>query len=135
MQLLYREREEKGGGLQLQDTPGCKKTTKKWGGGLAKCILHQDTITSVRAAGLPNAKDRTGSSTSSRLQFYPPAYYKIERRLILEHGEPICFYEINFKTCRTHLFLRDYFQNVRNTFISPLNSKSKKELRNPPNFN
>jgi hypothetical protein len=107
-----------GGGLQLQDTPGCKE--QKWGeekrkgggGGFAKCILHRDTITSVCAAGLPNAKDRTGSSTSSRLPFYPPAYYKIKRRLISEHGEPICFYEINFKTCRTHSFFRDYFQIV-----------------------
>ncbi len=30
---LYRERGEEGGGLQLQDTPGCEKTQKNGGGG------------------------------------------------------------------------------------------------------
>jgi hypothetical protein len=111
----YIGRQGKKEGLAAAGHSRMQKTPKKWGGGgggLAKCILHQDTITSVCAAGLPNAKDKTGSSTSSRLQFCPPAYYKIERRLILEHGEPICFYEIIFKTWRTLLFLRDYFQNV-----------------------
>jgi hypothetical protein len=89
--------------MQLQNTPGCKKLKIRGvgGGGVAKCILHQDAVTSVCAAGLPNAKGRAGCTISSRLQLCPPEdnignsvfkYYYVIRK-------------------------KDYFRSVENTLF------------------
>jgi len=76
MQSFYREREERGGACSCRTLPDAKSPQKMGGGGGG--VLQSAFYTRIQlrqnAAGLANAKDRTGSFPSSKLQFYPPAY-------------------------------------------------------------
>jgi len=73
MQSFYREREERGGACSCRTLPDAK-SPQKIGGGVLQSAFYTRIQLRQNAAGLANAKDRTGSFPSSRLQFYPPAY-------------------------------------------------------------
>jgi len=75
MQSFYREREERGGACSCRTLPDAKSPPKKrGGGGVLQSAFYTRIQLRQNAAGLANAKDRTGSFPSSKLQFYPPAY-------------------------------------------------------------
>jgi hypothetical protein len=68
-------RERKGEGLAAAGHSRMQRAPKKWGGGgFLQSAFYTRIQLRQNAAGLANAKDRTGSFPSSKLQFYPPAY-------------------------------------------------------------
>jgi len=67
-------RERKGEGLAAAGHSRMQRAPKKRGGGVLQSAFSTRIQLRQNAAGLANAKDRTGSFPSSKLQFYPPAY-------------------------------------------------------------